>query len=35
MHGDTMNERMVQRWFKKFYNGDFSLTNDKCSDRPI
>lgn len=24
----TFNERTVQRWFRKFYSGDFSLQNE-------
>ncbi|CAK9821561.1 Histone-lysine N-methyltransferase SETMAR [Anthophora retusa] len=31
----AVNERMVQRWFKKFQDVDFSLNDEKRSGRPI
>ena len=30
----TTNERVAQRWFKKFRNGDESLKDEDCRGRP-
>ncbi|GFT42042.1 transposase [Trichonephila clavipes] len=31
----ALKERQCQNWFAKFRPGDFSLKEEKCSDRPV
>ena len=36
VYGDeALKERQCQNWFDKFRSGDFSLKDEKCSDRPV
>ena len=32
---DTVTDRMCQKWFEKFYAGDFSLDNVSGSSRSV
>ena len=32
--GDAVNVRTVQKWFKRFRDGNFSLKDEKHSGRP-
>ena len=36
VYGDeALKERLCQNWFNKFRSGDFSLKDEKRSDRPV